>query len=190
MSASKLVRTSVTLDGTKAQINALLDGLPLPWHALAFHPYEGGGFVVSHLDALAFLAEPDWIDGDLLPYDWYVAIIAGGARIQGLPAAYQARLRTVQTMVDRDRQRAASQFEIARGSPKIRSFFPVRRHGVGHGGSLSENDQGTGRVAKAVSECNGHFPDDSRSHRSGSPGLRQRAESHRTTGTVVGLRLG
>lgn len=35
---------------------ALLDGLGLPHHKLAYHPYEGGGFVVSHLDALAFLA--------------------------------------------------------------------------------------------------------------------------------------
>ena len=34
---------------------ALIDGLPLPWHTLPFHAYEGGGFVVSHLDALAFL---------------------------------------------------------------------------------------------------------------------------------------
>jgi gamma-glutamylcyclotransferase len=97
---------------------------------------EGRGYAAAQVrvvagaegvDALAFLAEPDWIDGDLIPYDWYVAIIAGGARIQGLPAAYQARLRTVQTMVDRDRQRAARQFEIARGSPKIRSFFRTPR---------------------------------------------------------------
>ena len=79
------------------------------------------------VDALSFLAEPEWIDGDLLPYDWYVAIIAGGARIQGLPAAYQARLRTVQTLVDKDRQRAAGKFEIARGSRKIRSFFRTPR---------------------------------------------------------------
>lgn len=79
------------------------------------------------VDALTFLAEPDWIDGGLLPYDWYVAVVAGGARIQGLPAAYQARLRTVETMVDADRQRAASNFEIARGSRKIRSFFRTPR---------------------------------------------------------------
>lgn len=35
---------------------AMLDGLGLAHHKLAYHPYEGGGFVVSHLDALAFLA--------------------------------------------------------------------------------------------------------------------------------------
>ena len=39
--------------GTAAK--AMLDGLPLPHHALAYHPYEGGGFVISHLKALAFL---------------------------------------------------------------------------------------------------------------------------------------
>lgn len=33
---------------------ALLDGLGLAHHQLAYHYYEGGGFVVSHLDALAF----------------------------------------------------------------------------------------------------------------------------------------
>jgi hypothetical protein len=34
---------------------AMLDGLGVPHHELAYHYYEGGGFVVSHLDALAFL---------------------------------------------------------------------------------------------------------------------------------------
>jgi hypothetical protein len=33
---------------------AMLDGLGVPHYQLAFHYYEGGGFVVSHLDALAF----------------------------------------------------------------------------------------------------------------------------------------
>ena len=34
---------------------AMLDGLEVEHHRLAYHYYEGGGFVVSHLDALAFL---------------------------------------------------------------------------------------------------------------------------------------
>lgn len=40
--------------GTAAK--AMLDGLGVPHHQLAYHYYEGGGFVVSHLKALAFLA--------------------------------------------------------------------------------------------------------------------------------------
>lgn len=35
---------------------ALLDGVPIPAQLLPYHPYEGGGFVVSVLDALAFAA--------------------------------------------------------------------------------------------------------------------------------------
>ena len=33
---------------------AMLDGLDLDHHHLAYHYYEGGGFVISHLKALAF----------------------------------------------------------------------------------------------------------------------------------------
>src|SRR5690349_14316110 len=36
------------------EAKAMLDGLPVPHHQLAYQYYEGGGFVVSHLDALAF----------------------------------------------------------------------------------------------------------------------------------------
>ena len=39
--------------GTAAK--AILDGIDVPYWLLPYHPYEGGGFVVSHLKALAFL---------------------------------------------------------------------------------------------------------------------------------------
>lgn len=39
--------------GTAAK--AMLDGLGVPHHQLAYHYYEGGGFVASHLKAAAFL---------------------------------------------------------------------------------------------------------------------------------------
>jgi len=34
---------------------AMIDGLGIPHYQLAYHYYEGGGFVISHLDALAFM---------------------------------------------------------------------------------------------------------------------------------------
>jgi hypothetical protein len=34
---------------------AMIDGLGVPHYQLAYHYYEGGGFVISHLDALAFM---------------------------------------------------------------------------------------------------------------------------------------
>jgi hypothetical protein len=39
--------------GTAAK--AMLDGLPVPHHQLIYHYYEGGGFAISHLKAVAFL---------------------------------------------------------------------------------------------------------------------------------------
>ncbi len=39
--------------GTVAK--AILDGLPIEHHRLAYHYYEGGGFVISHAKALAFI---------------------------------------------------------------------------------------------------------------------------------------
>ena len=46
-------------------------------------------------DATVFVADPRRIDESLLPYDWYLAVIGSAARIHGLPAGYQARLRAV-----------------------------------------------------------------------------------------------
>lgn len=75
------------------------------------------------LDAYGYVADQDWIDEGLLPYDLYVALVGAGARIHGLPAGYQARLRAVSSIRDPDRERAERFFEIARGTRKIRPFF-------------------------------------------------------------------
>lgn len=92
----------------------------------------GGGYLATQVrvslptgtaDAWIRVADPAWIDPGLVPFDWYVALVGSGARIHGLPADYQARLRTVVTRPDRDRDRAARFLEIARGTRKIRPFF-------------------------------------------------------------------
>jgi len=53
---------------------AMLDGLAVPHHQLAYHYYEGGGFVISHLDALAFLCF-----GESLLSVKLVALVLGAA---------------------------------------------------------------------------------------------------------------
>jgi hypothetical protein len=53
---------------------AWLDGLAVPHHKLAYHYYEGGGFVISHLDALAFLCF-----GESLLSVKLVALVLGAA---------------------------------------------------------------------------------------------------------------
>lgn len=77
----------------------------------------------DNLEVQARVADPDWIDARLLPFDWYVALIGSGARIHGLPAAYQTRLRKVRSVSDPDTRRSARNFDIARGTAKIRPFF-------------------------------------------------------------------
>ncbi|UCC14871.1 MAG: gamma-glutamylcyclotransferase [Gammaproteobacteria bacterium] len=78
-------------------------------------------------EAYSFVADKSWIDGSLLPYDWYVAIVSSGARIHGLPMEYQARLRSVPSIPDPDRKRAERYFDIARGTRKIRPIFKKPR---------------------------------------------------------------
>ena len=68
------------------------------------------------------IALPDWIDDTLIPYDWYVALVSSGARIHGLPAAYQRMLRRVKCVADPDRERAESFFRIARKGDVIIPF--------------------------------------------------------------------
>lgn len=106
------------------------------WEKIRAAHREGSGYqertVRVHLgseilEAMIFMAEPRCIDEHLLPYHWYLAVIASAARIHGLPAAYQARLRAVPTVVDPDRERAARNLEIARGSRKVRPFLKAPR---------------------------------------------------------------
>jgi gamma-glutamylcyclotransferase (GGCT)/AIG2-like uncharacterized protein YtfP len=75
------------------------------------------------VDAYSYVADTNWIDEALLPYDWYVALVGSGARIHGLPAGYQAKLRAVESLRDPVRDLAERFFEIARGTRKIRPFF-------------------------------------------------------------------
>ncbi len=71
---------------------AMLDGLSLAHHQLAYHPYEGGGFVVSHLDALMFaLLGPSVLSVKLVALALGAALLAVGwglcARAAGPVAA-------------------------------------------------------------------------------------------------------
>ena len=50
---------------------AMLDGLGVPHHMLAYHYYEGGGFVASHLKAVAF-----WLFGESVLSNKIVALLS------------------------------------------------------------------------------------------------------------------
>jgi gamma-glutamylcyclotransferase len=56
------------------------------------------------------------VDADAVPYDWYHALVLGGAREHGLPADYLRALEAVRTRVDPDLQRAAQHFALTRSA--------------------------------------------------------------------------
>lgn len=68
------------------------------------------------------VARDDWIDETLVPFDWYVALVSSGARIQGLPAGYQRMLRRVRSVQDPNEDRAKAGFRLARKGDLIIPF--------------------------------------------------------------------
>lgn len=68
--------------GTAAK--AMLDGVPLAHWQLAYHPYEGGGFVTSHLDALVFaLIGPSLLAQKIVALGFGLAVLCAGVRFCG-----------------------------------------------------------------------------------------------------------
>lgn len=62
-----------------AAAKAMRDGLGVPHHALAYHAYEGGGFVFSHLDAAAFaLVGESLLALKLVALTWSLAMLVVG----------------------------------------------------------------------------------------------------------------
>lgn len=62
-----------------AAAKAMLDGLGVPHHQLAYHYYEGGGFVTSHLVALVFaVVGENLLAHKLVALGWFTAILVVG----------------------------------------------------------------------------------------------------------------
>lgn len=62
----------------------------------------------------AWLYVATHIDATLPPYDWYHALVLAGAHEHRLPPAYIAGLQAIAARADRDAQRAAQHFALAR----------------------------------------------------------------------------
>ena len=61
---------------------------------------------VAGLDtAYTYLADPDYIDDDLLPFGWYKQYVLHGARHHGLPASYIKRIADLPSLRDQDHGR-------------------------------------------------------------------------------------
>lgn len=63
-------------------------------------PYEG-----ENVDALVYVANPDYIDESLQPYKWYMDFILTGTVDYGFPSDYIKKLETIETKIDLDDKR-------------------------------------------------------------------------------------
>jgi len=63
----------------------------------------------------AYIADPDYIDNTLLPYDWYKDMVLAGAKEHSLPADYIAELAKIQSIMDMDPKRRNKANRILEG---------------------------------------------------------------------------
>ena len=91
----------------------------------ALHGFEGPDYAVHTISAVhrdgpvqAFLyvARAHAIDAGLVPFDWYKAYVAAGAREAMLPDAYRARIAAQPARPDPDRTRASANRVILRSA--------------------------------------------------------------------------
>lgn len=88
---------------------ALLDRVEGPGYAVAQVELEAGDRVVR---AFTYLAWPEACAEELVPFDWYKALVLAGGRHHGLPEAYLRAIDAVTALEDPDRERARRHFTI------------------------------------------------------------------------------
>lgn len=54
----------------------------------------------EQIQAITYVVEADYIDPDMVPFDWYHGFVVSGAREHRLPEAYVARIAAVKTRQD------------------------------------------------------------------------------------------
>ncbi|NNF95768.1 MAG: gamma-glutamylcyclotransferase [Halobacteria archaeon] len=58
--------------------------------------------IVEQGTAFFYLAEEEYIDNDLLPFDWYKKLVVAGGRFHAFPKIYLAQINRVNAMPDFD----------------------------------------------------------------------------------------
>lgn len=72
------------------------------------HGYAGHWLEIENCGpCYVYLAAARWRERDLLPFEWYKALVVAGARHHGFPAAYLSQIEAVAAVPDADGARAA-----------------------------------------------------------------------------------
>ena len=85
---------------------------------------EGAGYVLKYatvmgpnpIAAFFYVAEPDWIEPDMAPFDWYRDFIVAGALENDFPKAYTDEIIATPARSDPDHKRRAANAKILAGS--------------------------------------------------------------------------
>jgi len=65
----------------------------------------------------AYIAQPAFVDSELLPFGWYRDLVLAGARFHGFPTAYCEAIAKVESREDPDRLRSAVNRRIVGRAP-------------------------------------------------------------------------
>lgn len=69
------------------------------------------------VEAAVYRGRSDWLDDSLIPFDWYMRFVVGGAREHGLPDDYVQWLAGITTRQDPDPDRAYTNWRIFTHEP-------------------------------------------------------------------------
>lgn len=81
---------------------------------------EGKGYDEISLDVpgfgscFSYIAQPDFVDDRLAPYDWYKALVIAGTRLHDFPDDYIRRIDALRAPPDPDPGRRAGQWALVR----------------------------------------------------------------------------
>jgi len=97
----------------------------LGWEELDRFEGVGRGYVRQEVQvetgsgvipAVAYIAQPEYVDAVLAPFHWYKALVLEGARYHRFPAAYIRSIATVVSSPDPDRERSIRNLGIISGA--------------------------------------------------------------------------
>ena len=66
----------------------------------------------GQISAYTFFAQRKYIQKDLAPFAWYLALVLEGARYHSFPDDYVERIKAVQSVVDQDAGRADENWRL------------------------------------------------------------------------------
>lgn len=75
----------------------------------------------ERLAAYMYVADPDFVDPDLVPYDWYKQFVIAGAKEFALPAHYVHAIAKVPALPDPDSERHLRNMAMLSRAPGMRS---------------------------------------------------------------------